>query len=259
MTLYAGIDIGSVSTKLVIVDHLGAVKCRVKHRSGIDFSRAAKTVFDKGLLEISAEKGDIKIILATGYGRDSWEADKKLTEITCHGKAGFAFLNRACTILDIGGQDTKIIPVNDNGQVGDFKMNRKCAAGTGAFLEEMARKLDMTLEQISKEAQLTQRVARLSSFCTVFAMTEVFKRIQEGAGPQSLARGVYHSMVTRTVEMSSLSGDVVASGGVANYHPVFIDLLAKRTGADICVMPKAQFAGAWGAALLALEEDNQGV
>lgn len=253
MELFAGIDIGSVSTKVVLLDGNGEIKSRAIEPSGIDFSLAASTSLNKALKDIQADSGRIVRSVSTGYGRDLCPSDLRVTEITCHAKAGYAFARRACTVLDIGGQDTKVVSVDDNGSVGEFQMNRKCAAGTGAFLEEMARKLGLSLDEINGYAGEAEKTAVLSSFCTVFAMTEVLKRIHEGATVQELARGVYQSMVSRTVEMEELEGLVVATGGVVEHHPVFIEMLGDSVQATIEVVPKAQFAGAWGAAIVAVE------
>jgi len=238
----------------VIVDKDGEVLSQAKELSGINFAKASKKALDSALQKIIDKKKEITYTVATGYGRNQCKSDRRVTEITCHAKGAFALVKKKCTVVDIGGQDTKVIPVDASGAVGDFSMNRKCAAGTGAFLEEMARKLRIDLVQINSEAKSADTSAKLSSFCTVFAMTEVLKRVQEGFSVQALARGVYESMVTRTVEMTSFDNDIVVTGGVAQYHSVFIDLLKQRTGVIVEVIPNAQFAGALGAALIALEK-----
>lgn len=250
--LFAGIDIGSVSTKAVLIDGDKDVVGRGICPSGIDFVLAAEDCLARAMESARALESDVIRTAATGYGRRRCRADMIVTEITCHAKAGYHFAGKACTVLDIGGQDSKIISVGEGGAVGDFKMNRKCAAGTGAFLEEMARRLDLSLDRINDLATEAEESAPLSSFCTVFAMTEALKRIHEGATPEAIARGVYESMVARTLEMTELLDSVVATGGVVEHHPIFVQLLEARAGTVIEVVPRAQFAGAFGAAILAL-------
>ena len=143
--------------------------------------------------------------------------------------------------------------VADGGRQLDFKMNRKCAAGTGAFLEEIARRLDVAPEAISEMARRAPKAVEIGSYCTVFTCTEIIHHIREGASPEGILRGCYESVVKRILEMDPLEGEVALSGGVIATHPVIADILAEKLGRAPFVPPQAQFVGALGAALMSRE------
>ena len=153
------------------------------------------------------------------------------------------------TIVDIGGQDNKIIRLETTGQRVDFKMNRKCAAGTGAFIEEIALRLGLQLEEMDPIAAGTNDAVRLSSFCTVFAKTEILAHLRRGVPVGEIVRGAFLSVVTRVLEMDPLSGDVVMTGGVVAHNPTLVAILSERIGRPVEVAPYPQFTGALGAAL----------
>ncbi|OGS18180.1 MAG: hypothetical protein A3J70_04840 [Elusimicrobia bacterium RIFCSPHIGHO2_02_FULL_61_10] len=155
--------------------------------------------------------------------------------------------------MDIGGQDNKVVRVDDGGRQLDFKMNRKCAAGTGAFLEEIARRLDIEPEGISEMARRARQAVEIGSYCTVFTCTEIIHHIREGASPEGILRGCYESVVKRILEMDPLEGEVALSGGVIAAHPVIADILGEKLGRAPFVAPQAQFVGAFGAALMSRE------
>jgi len=162
-----------------------------------------------------ARKKDIVSAISTGYGRKNvtYARDTK-TEIGCHAKGCFHYFPFSTTVIDIGGQDNKIIKIDDKGLRTGFKMNRKCAAGTGAFLEEMAMRLDTALEDMDDLAHQSENMVKLGSFCTVFSATEVLENIRQGKKLPDIVKGVFFSMIKRVLEMDSLTEKVVMTGGV---------------------------------------------
>lgn len=251
----AGIDVGSATTKAVVLDEAGEVLGRHVQRSGADFESAAAGALAGALAEAGLERADVGSILATGYGRSNVAAaGGTRTEIACHGRGAYHYFPRAITVVDIGGQDNKVISLGEDGRRLSFKMNRKCAAGTGAFIEEIAHRLDVPLEELSPLAASSSTELTLNSFCTVFAATEVLSRIREGVAPADLARAAFRSVVRRILESHPLTGDVVLTGGVVAHNPVVVDLLGEARGGRPQLPPEPQLAGAIGAALLARQE-----
>ena len=190
--------------------------------------------------------------MATGYGRRNVAfADTPLTEIHCHGIGCYHLFGRAITIVDIGGQDNKVIRLDKQGLRIDFTMNRKCAAGTGAFIEEIAHRLGVPLGEMDALARSASQTVRLSSFCTVFAKTEILTQLRLGAPVDGIVRGAFLAVLDRVLEMAPLVGEVVLSGGVAAHNPVIAEILAEKLGREVEVAPHPQFTGALGAALAA--------
>ena len=247
-----GVDIGSTWTKAVLLDSTGEVAARALVRTAMSFEQAAVAARDQVLEEAGLSLQQLGITVATGYGRRNAPfADQHRTEIACHAKGAYHFHPHACQVVDIGGQDNKIIHLLENGSVDHFLMNRKCAAGTGAFVEEIARRLGLELSDLERLAEHADREVTLSSFCTVFSATEVIKLIREGERPENICRGIFNSVVARVSEMGTLGKRVVLTGGVVAAFPVVATILAERTGAEVLVPPHAQFTGALGAALTA--------
>ena len=203
---------------------------------------------------ILQEKGYTKNMrcIATGYGRVSVDyADKVITEITCHGKGGWSLFERDGTIVDIGGQDTKVIHIQD-GQVTDFLMNDKCAAGTGKFIEVMANRLGTDLKEFYAEAENGTPVS-ISAMCTVFAESEVIGHIGEGKPREDIAAGVIDSVAARVsnlVTRFGIKGELFLTGGLCDI-PYFIHILSQKTNRMVLTHPMARSAGALGAALAA--------
>jgi (R)-2-hydroxyacyl-CoA dehydratese activating ATPase len=197
-------------------------------------------------------QGDVPTI-ATGYGRKLIkQATRNLTEITCHAKGVFRALGRAGTLIDIGGQDSKVIRVGDDGRPVDFMMNDKCAAGTGRFLEYTAARLGVPVEALGKRALSVSEEEPISSTCTVFAESEIISLIARGADPDAILRGLHRSLVGRVVSMVRNVGIVpplMLSGGVARNEAVRT-MIADATGEDVIVPREPQLMGAYGAALL---------
>ena len=213
---FAGIDIGSRTIELVVVDEAGEIIQRLQADTGFDPMSEAKNLID-GV--------DFERIMATGYGRSIFEVSfdaETVTEIKAHARGARAFFSEARTVLDIGGQDSKAIAMFDSGKVKKFEMNDRCAAGTGKFLEIMARTLGFDIEDFGREALLAERDLNISSMCTVFAESEVTSLIAKGKDRREIALGLHSSVARRAASMInrvSSDGDLVFTGGVAN-NPV---------------------------------------
>jgi predicted CoA-substrate-specific enzyme activase len=257
--VYCGVDVGASATKLVLLDGKAEVIARVVSPTGVDFAATAETCLDRAFAEAGAARPAPARTVSTGYGRRNVAyADAALTEIHCHGVGCYHTLRRAVTIVDIGGQDNKVIQLADDGRRVDFKMNRKCAAGTGAFLEEIAHRLGVSLGEMDGLARGSSEAVRLSSFCTVFAKTEILTHLRRGATVPAIVRGAFLSVVDRVREMAPLEGTIVMSGGVVAYNPVIAEILAERLARGVEVAPHPQFTGALGAALLAVQQARDG-
>jgi len=254
MSYYCGIDIGASSAKLVIIDGQRRIAARAVRRSGVDYAQTARRLLDEALAEAGVAESQVARALSTGYGRDNvaW-AGGKMTEIACHGKGAFHHFPRAMTVIDLGAQDSKVIHLDQSGARTRFKMNRKCAAGTGAFLEEIAYRLDIPLSDLNGLAQRSTQETALGSYCTVFAATEVLEKIRSGERVEDIVKGAFRSVVKRVVEMDSIDGTLVMTGGVVGYNPVLAAVAEEAFGQPVLVPPHAQFVGALGAALFALE------
>jgi predicted CoA-substrate-specific enzyme activase len=248
-----GVDVGASATKAVLLDG-DVVRARALRKSGADFAVAARACLDEITATTGIDPAEIENVVTTGYGRRSVEfATTTVTEITCHARGCFASFPHAITIVDIGGQDNKVIVVEDSGNRRNFKMNRKCAAGTGAFLEEIAHSLDIPLSALNALAAQATGNVELGSFCTVFAKTELLKLIAEGTPLPEIVKAAFRSVVKRILEMDPLDGPVVMTGGVVAHNPVFVGLVRDALGREVLVPDRPQYTGALGAALIAGE------
>ncbi|MBI5442685.1 MAG: ATPase [Deltaproteobacteria bacterium] len=255
--LFLGLDLGSAWAKAVAVDETGQVTTRAIRRTGIRFEDAAEALRDDVLAAAAARGAELVRTVSTGYGRRNVPfADARRTEISCHARGAYRHFPSEMDVVDIGGQDNKIIHVRADGAVANFLMNRKCAAGTGAFIEEIAHRLDVPLEKLEAFAEAATREITLASFCTVFSATEVIKLIREGEDPENICRGIFNAVVARVVEMGPLGGSIVLTGGVVAAFPIVAQLLGARAGAKVEIPPFPQFVGAYGAALIAMEEER---
>lgn len=246
---YIGIDIGSTAAKVSVFNEDGIVD-NFTMPTGWSSIETSKTIEEK-LSFIGVKIEDSKII-ATGYGRVSVPyADKTITEITCHGMGTEYLLGETCTIIDIGGQDTKIISLED-GRVIDFTMNDKCAAGTGKFLELMANTLGVSILELAQMALVGEDIS-INSMCTVFAESEVISLIGKGSSREDISRGIINSITGRVYSMLHKHGTsdlIYLTGGLCEVEP-FIKLLSLKLDTKVKTNPLARYAGSIGAALLA--------
>jgi predicted CoA-substrate-specific enzyme activase len=246
---YAGIDIGSRTTELVVVNESGEVTLSLQTDTGFDpLAEARKLIREVRFAGI----------LATGYGRSLFEIAFEaptVTEIKAHARGARAFFPHACAVLDIGGQDSKAIALAESGRVKKFEMNDRCAAGTGKFLEIMARTLGFEIDAFGREALRAEKDIHISSMCTVFAESEVTSLIAKGQDRREIARGLHSSVIRRAASMISRvssQGDIVFTGGVAK-NPCMSVLLQEKLGRSILIPKDPQSVGALGAALRAAE------
>ncbi|KPK16179.1 MAG: hypothetical protein AMJ62_06770 [Myxococcales bacterium SG8_38] len=246
-----GIDAGSTTCKLVAVDRDGAIIAWLLEPTEPRVEIQVRRMLDALRAEIRIETAVPAI--ATGYGRKLIkQATRNLTEITCHARGVFRDLGRAGTLIDIGGQDSKVIQIGEDGRPVDFMMNDKCAAGTGRFLEYTAARLGVPIEALGKRALSVSSEEPISSTCTVFAESEIISLIARGAEPDAILRGLHRSLVGRVVSMARSVGivpPVMLSGGVARNEAVRT-MIAEATGEDVIVPRQPQLMGAYGAALL---------
>ena len=257
---YLGIDIGSLSCDAVIINKDGkavawaVVPTGAKNRSAIERARAE-------VLNIAGiDQKEIEAIVSTGYGRDRVEKkDATVTEITCHARGVSALIPETRVLVDIGGQDSKAIRLGPEGKVMDFAMNDKCAAGTGRFLEAMARALQVDIDELGNLDQGATKDLTLSSMCTVFAESEVVSLIAQGMETNEIVRGLCRSIASRTVSLvKRVGGDapdlaVSMSGGVAHNKGV-IRAISEALGKEVKAPEKPDTVGALGAALIARDK-----
>lgn len=258
MSFFAGVDVGSSAAKAVIIDGHNRQIGRGLSPSGADLSGSARRCFIEACRQAGVEESRVERIVACGFGRNNVDfAHLHRTEIDCHAHGAYHYLPQAITVVDIGGQDNKVIRIDANGRRLNFSMNRKCAAGTGAFLEEVALRLKIPLEKLAELAkQATDHSVRIGSFCTVFAMTEILSRIRAGVSVEDLARAALESVARRVLEVQTIRGQVVATGGVMAHQPLMREILSEQLQAEVFVPPHAQFVGALGAALVARHADG---
>jgi predicted CoA-substrate-specific enzyme activase len=249
----AGIDIGSITTKAAIIED-GSIKGSKVIFTGYNAGLAGETVYEELLDNLGYDAASIDKIISTGYGRNSIDfADKSMTEIICHG-AGAHFTNPGVrTIIDIGGQDSKALVVDSDGKVKDFVMNDKCAAGTGRFLEVMARALEVNLDDFGELSLHSDNPSKISSICTVFAESEIISLISKGEVRENIIAGIHDSVASRVYAMAQrigLNPPAMMTGGVAKNIGV-VKALENKFGSEILVNEFAQVNGAIGAAILA--------
>jgi predicted CoA-substrate-specific enzyme activase len=251
--IYVGVDVGASRTKVAILDSGHQLLGHAVLKSGTDFSATADHCLDMSLKMAGATRADIQHVVSTGYGRKNVTyANDTKTEIGCHAKGCYLYYPFAITIIDIGGQDNKIIKLDDKGYRTGFKMNRKCAAGTGAFLEEMSPRLDIPLEAMDGLARQSMEMVKLGSFCTVFSGTEVLENIRRGKKISDIIKGLFYSVIKRVIEMDAFTDTVVMTGGVVAHNPYLVTMTEELIKRQILVPEFPQLTGAIGAALYAL-------
>jgi predicted CoA-substrate-specific enzyme activase len=252
--MWCGIDIGA-STAKVVVFHDGIVSSAVIP-SKFDTVKTAEEVIEKGLQKAGITRDDIEYTVATGYGRALVPATSKtVTEITCHARGAFYLDDTVRTVIDIGGQDSKGIALDTGGRVEDFVMNDKCAAGTGRFLEVMAKALEVELENLGVLSLKSEEKVLISSTCTVFAESEVISYKNQGKKKEDIIAGVHEAITSRIYAMVNqipLKDETMVTGGVA-FNQGVVRALEKKMKKEITVPDDPQIVGALGAALIAKE------
>ncbi|NQU66859.1 MAG: hypothetical protein HQ510_02850 [Candidatus Marinimicrobia bacterium] len=244
---FLGIDLGSSFTKFVVTDESGK---KVDHAVVPTLSRN-KHSFDDQHQKIR-DKYSIRKVCATGYGRDSIQSDMKKTELICASVGISSLFPQRKNILDIGGEDIKIIESEADGQVIGFHMNDKCSAGTGTFITEIAEKAELEISEMSELAEKSTAARIINSFCTVFAKTEILGWKFEDVPIEDISRGIYLSIVNRITKLPlRMDLPVFLCGGVIAYHPFLISLLTQELGVKVQATPDPQFMVALGAAVLA--------
>ena len=254
--LYACIDSGSTSTDVVIIDRDKNIIAQSILPTGAGAAAGADRALDEALAQAGLSRSDINATVTTGYGRTAIKlGDQSITEITCHAKGAYFLDPSVRTIIDIGGQDSKVIRLDENGNVTNFVMNDKCAAGTGRFLELMARTLELSLDDMSRLGLEWKEDVTISSMCTVFAESEVVSLIAENRTPADIIHGLNRSVATKTCALCRRVGgeeSYMMTGGVSKNRGVVTEI-EKILGVKLHISDKAQLNGALGAALFALE------
>lgn len=255
--IFAGIDVGASRTKVVLLDGQKSIIGHSVRKSGTDFLASSSAGLSEAMSMAGIRREAIVAAVGTGYGRKNVPiADSYKTEIGCHGKGCFHIFPQPLTIIDIGGQDNKIIKLDGSGRRVSFKMNRKCAAGTGAFLEEMSARLDIPLEAMNALAEKSENMVELGSFCTVFSATEVLEKIRAGKQVADIVKGLFLSVIKRVLEMDALTETVVMTGGVIAHNPYLVTMTTELVNRPLVVPPHPQLTGALGAALYAMENGS---
>lgn len=253
-TIFAGVDVGASATKVALINADLELLASDVRKTGVSFEACAQEAMDAAMASCDLRLPDPSYIISTGYGRHNVAfANEARTEIACHSRAAHHHFPRRITIVDVGGQDNKIIHVDAEGRRDGFKMNRKCAAGTGAFLEEVAQRMDLQLDEMDSLARQASHTVHMGSYCTVFTKTEILAHLRAGEKVPDIVAGLIESVVKRIIEMDPLSGEVVLTGGVVEHNPVLAEMLAQLLGHSVQILPHAQLAGAFGAAIYAAD------
>ncbi|HNR31262.1 MAG TPA: acyl-CoA dehydratase activase [Candidatus Hydrogenedentes bacterium] len=252
--LFAGVDVGSATTKAVLVDVKGRVVAHTVIPSGGKLAAAATVVLERVLGEARVTMENVAALVSTGYGRESVSGrTKAVTEITCHARGAHTLNPAVRSVIDIGGQDSKAIALDERGGVRRFEMNDKCAAGTGRFLEVMARTLQVGLDEIGPLALSAESPARISSTCTVFAESEVISLLAQDESIPSILAGLCTAIAQRVNSLAARVGmmpEVMMTGGVAKNVGV-VRGLEQAVGLPLITPEEPQIVGALGAALIA--------
>ncbi len=260
-TMYVlGIDSGSTSTNAVIMNQDRTIIASSVIRTGAKSGDSAERILSDVLQKAKLERKDLARIVSTGYGRVSIAfADENVTEISCHGKGAHYFNPRVRTILDIGGQDSKAISLDENGEVHDFVMNDKCAAGTGRFLEMIARTLEVDISELGAIALTSTEHIEITSMCSVFAESEVISLIANNKEKADIANGVCHAIAGKAFSLLKRVGlepEFMMTGGVAK-NPGVVRAVEEKLQARLYICEEPEIVGATGAALYALEQLEQ--
>jgi (R)-2-hydroxyacyl-CoA dehydratese activating ATPase len=254
MAYAAGVDVGSTQTKAVVLDEDGSIAGRALIDTGANVVVAAERAYEAALADAAVEERQIGYVVGTGYGRYRVTfGNAQVTEISCHARGAVHLFPMTRTVVDMGGQDTKAIHVGAAGEIIDFCMNDKCAAGTGRFLGAVAAALDIPLCDLGAIALTSDKPVKISTTCTVFAESEVLSWLGKGKKVEDILLGIHRSMVSRSVGLMRRVGierEVTFTGGVTKNVGI-VHELNQALGLDVNVSEQAHFIGAIGAALFA--------
>jgi (R)-2-hydroxyacyl-CoA dehydratese activating ATPase len=254
MAYAAGVDVGSTQTKAIIIDERGAVAGRALIDTGANVVLAAETAYVQALADARIQEEEVGYVVGTGYGRYRVTfGNTQVTEISCHGRGAVHLFPGTRTVVDMGGQDTKAIRIGPTGDIVDFCMNDKCAAGTGRFLGAVASALDIPLQDLGVIALQSDKPVKITTTCTVFAESEVLSWLGRGKKVEDILLGIHRSMVSRSVGLMRRVGierEVTFTGGVTR-NVGMVRGLNEALGFDVNVSDEAHFMGAIGAALFA--------
>jgi (R)-2-hydroxyacyl-CoA dehydratese activating ATPase len=255
MAYAAGVDVGSTQTKAVIIDEAARIVGRALIDTGANVVTAAETAYAQALASSRLDEREVEYVIGTGYGRYRVTfGNAQVTEISCHGRGAVLMFPNTRTVLDMGGQDTKAIRVSATGEIVDFCMNDKCAAGTGRFLGAASMALDIPISELGEVALRAERAVKISTTCTVFAESEVLSWLGKGKKIEEILLGVHQSIAGRSLGLLRRVGivpEVTFTGGVAK-NTGMIEALNKGLNLKVNVSPDSHFMGALGAALFAL-------
>jgi (R)-2-hydroxyacyl-CoA dehydratese activating ATPase len=256
MNYAGGVDVGSTQTKAVVIDEAGRIVARCLVDTGANVGEAAQRAFDAALASGGLDARDVRCVVGTGYGRYRVTfGDRQVTEISCHGRGAVHMFPGTRTVIDMGGQDSKAIRVGEDGEIVDFCMNDKCAAGTGRFLGAAAKALGLSLDDLGPTALRATKGVRISTTCTVFAESEVLSWLGKGRSVEDILWGVHTSIATRSfglLKRVGIADEVTFTGGVAR-NPGMVKALQEALGRPLNVSDDSHYMGALGAALFALD------
>jgi len=261
MAYAAGVDVGSTQTKAIVIDEAGRIVGRSLIPTGANVVAAAEQAFRLALEAEDIPDTEVAFVVGTGYGRYRVEfGDAQITEIVCHARGASHMFPDTGTVLDMGGQDTKAIRIRAGGDVVDFCMNDKCAAGTGRFLQSAAAALELDLSELGPAALRGRKPVAISTTCTVFAESEVLSWLARGKKIEDILLGVHRSIASRSISLLrrvGVEGQVTFTGGVTR-NPAMVNVLNEMLELEMNVSEESHYMGALGAALFALERSRKG-
>lgn len=262
MTYAGGVDVGSTQTKAVVVDGRRRIVGRSLIDTGAHVIDAAERAFELALERAGIARQEVAFVIGTGYGRYKVEfGDTQVTEIVCHARGAAEMFPATRTVIDMGGQDTKAIRIREGGDVVDFCMNDKCAAGTGRFLQSAAAALELDLDELGPTTLRGRRPVTISTTCTVFAESEVLSWLARGRKIEDILLGVHRSIAKRSFGLLKRVGveeEVTFTGGVTR-NEAMVEVLSELMEVELNVSEESHYMGALGAALFALERAPDGV
>jgi len=261
MIYAAGVDVGSTQTKAIILNENREIVARALTNTGANVVRAADNTFAEALQACGLKRDDVAFVVGTGYGRYKVTfGDAQITEIGCHARGAKFLFPGTHTVIDMGGQDAKGIKVGEDGEVKDFVMNDKCAAGTGRFLANAAETLELPLDDIGEISLKARLPVRLTTVCTVFVESDIVSYVAQGKKVEDILGGVHSAIAARTISLVRRVGieeEITFTGGVSR-NVGMVRALEEKLGTKVNVSPDSHFVGALGGAIFALERASAG-